>query len=63
MKLQKPDKDKKPHECPHCGSPNGEWADCGDTCENVMYCMDCDSTWLEYEDSWSCINQRGKIIK
>ena len=59
--LQKPDKDKLPHQCPHCGSPNGEWADKG--VDNVMYCMDCDSTWFEYEDSWASVSQQGKIIK
>ena len=60
--LQKPDKDKLPHQCPHCGSPNGEWA-IGTDVDNVMYCMDCDSTWFEYEDNWASVFQRGRIIK
>ena len=65
MTLQKPDKNKKPRECPYCSSPNGEWADFGDwkTNPNVMYCMDCDSTWFEYEDKWESVFQKGRIIK
>ena len=63
--IQKPDKDKKPHQCPHCGSPNGEWASFGEWAkvDHVMYCMDCDSTWFEYENSWNCVNRKGKIIQ
>jgi predicted nucleic acid-binding Zn-ribbon protein len=56
----KTDKDKLPHQCPHCGSPNGEWAK---GLDNIMYCLDCDSTWFEYKDEWWSAFQKGRIIK
>ena len=61
--LQKPDKDKKPFQCPHCGSMNTEWEDRGDEYVDVMCCKNCDSEWFEYEDVWAAVFQRGRIIK
>ena len=60
--LQKPDKDKLPHQCPHCGSMNcsfyeDEWN------KDIMGCLDCDSMWFEYDDSWESVFQKGRIIK
>ena len=60
--LQKPDKDKKPFECPHCGSMNTEWCDCGDIYDDVRCCKNCDSTWFEHVDDWHSVFQEGKII-
>ena len=56
----KADKDKKPHQCPHCGSPNCEWAK---GLDNIMWCKDCCSEWFEYEDEWWSVFQKGRIIK
>ena len=56
----KPDKDKKPYQCPHCGSMNTQWTK---GIDNAWECNDCDSTWFEYEDSWWSAFQQGKIIR
>ena len=61
MTFQKPDKDKKPFECPHCGGMNCTQYNDYDT--NVMGCADCDSTWTEYEDEWVSVFQKGRIIR
>ena len=58
---QKPDKDKLPHQCPHCGGFNTEPYNDYDL--NAMGCYDCDSTWFEYEDEWESVFQKGKIIR
>jgi transcription elongation factor Elf1 len=63
MTLQKPDKDKKPFECPYCGSMNTGWEDNCTESVTVMYCAECDSSWFEYEDNWESVFQKGKVIK
>ena len=61
--LQKPDKDKKPFECPHCGSMNTERYDYNNMCIDAMNCINCDGIWFEYADKWASAFQKGKIIQ
>ena len=56
----KQEKNKKPFECPHCGSMNTQWTTGVD---NVWECNDCDSAWFEDKDKWWSVFQKGRIIK